>query len=331
MAEEYGLYLSVLSDGHIKRDLTGPVGKVSLEDTTIQDELILFSELSFEYYAEVVDIIRTSVVFLCVDNDNRYIEGRVNPNVYEFVMETVADLVNTLMGPEESPLHGQLLWTAIEDLPADDGTDESRILICQELVPVLTEIMQFQFVVNEVLHDLCQKIPLDPEKYEGLWEMSVPDVLTLEETSITTQYHFRSAVDYYHFLLLYFAASKPNVARCQCCGRYFIPRTKKKTLYCDRILKDDKTCKEWGPVLKHRKAVKDNDVIEAFDRTKRKMYKRYERAAYGINQKPSEKDLSYTEYYEWLDRATKARDEYLEGKTSKNDALKVIEKTYHAS
>ena len=47
MAVEYGLYLSLLLDGQIKRDLTGPAGKVSLEDTTIQDELILFSELIF--------------------------------------------------------------------------------------------------------------------------------------------------------------------------------------------------------------------------------------------------------------------------------------------
>lgn len=324
MAENFGLYLSLTTDGHIKRDLTGPAGKVSLEDTTIRDELILFSELSFEYYAEVVDMIRTSVVFLCVDNDNRYIEGRVNPNVYEFVMETVADLVNTLMGPEESPLHSQLLWTAIEDLPADDGTDESRIQICQELIPVLTEIMQFQFVVNEVLHDLYQKVSLDPEKYEGLWEMPVTEVLTLEDT-LTTRHYFRSAVDYYHFLLLHFTSGKPNVARCRCCGRYFIPKTKKKTLYCDRILKDGKTCKEWGPILKHRKMVRDHEVIETFDRIKRKMYKRYERAEYGINQKPSEKDLSYAEYYQWLDQATGARDDYLEGKISKEDALNLIE------
>lgn len=324
MAEDFGLYLFLSEDGHIKRDLTGPAGKVSLEDTTIRDELILFSELSFEYYAEVVDMIRTSVVFLCVDNDNRYIEGRVNRNVYEFVMETVADLVNTLMGPEESPLHGQLLWTAIEDLSADDGTDKSKILICQELIPILTEIMQFQFVVNEVLYDLCQKVPHDQEKYEGLWEMPVTDVLTLEDT-LTTRYYFRSAVDYYHFLLLHFEAGNPNVARCRCCGRYFIPKTNKRTLYCDRILKDEKTCKEWGPVLKHRKMVRDHEVVETFDRIKRKMYKRYERAEYGINQKPSEKDLSYAEYYQWLDQATKARDEYLEGKISKDEALNLIE------
>lgn len=324
MSEDFGLYLSLTTDGHIKRDLAGPAGKVSLENTTIQDELILFSELSFEYYAKVVDVIRTSVAFLCVDNDNRYIEGTVNPNVYEFVTETAADLVSTLMGTEENPLHGQLLWTAIEDLPANDGTDGSQIRLCQELIPVLTEIMQFQFVINEVLHDLCKESPLDTEKYEGLWEVPVMEVLTLD-AALTTRYHFRSSVDYYHFLLLHFVAGKPNVARCQCCGRYFIPRTKKKTLYCDRILKDEKTCKEWGPVLKHRKEGKDNEVVEAFDRIKRKMYKRYERAEYRINQKPSEKDLSYAEYYQWLDRATKARDDYLAEKISKEEALSIIE------
>lgn len=139
-----------------------------------------------------------------------------------------------------------------------------------ELVALLAEVMQFQFVVNKVLHDLCGEEPLDVKKYEGLWEIPVTDILTLEENGLTTQYHFRSAVDYYHFLLLHFAADKPNVARCQYCGRYFIPKTKKKTLYCDRILKDGKTCKEWGPVLKkHKLAVQDNEVIKTFDRTKR--------------------------------------------------------------
>lgn len=176
-----------------------------------------------------------------------------------------------------------------------------------------------------MLHDLCGEDPLDVKKYEGLWEIPVTDILTLEENGLTTQYHFRSAVDYYHFLLLHFAADKPNVARCQCCGRYFIPKTKKKTLYCDSILKGSKTCKEWGPVLKHKLAVQDNEVIETIDRTKRKMYKRYERKEYSINQKPSEKDLSYFKYYEWLDQATKARDNYLEGKITKEDALKLIE------
>lgn len=322
MAEDFGLYLSSTKDGHIKRDLAGPAGKVSLDDTTIQDELILFSELNFEPYALVVDLVRNCAGSIMVQDEGHY--GEVDMKEFQFMVDTVIDLVTTM--EKESPLYGTLLRTQIEDrIMADDGTAMYPIRTGQELVTLLTGVMQFQFVVNEVLHDLCEKAPLEPKKYKGLWEMSVTEALLLKKDGLTTQYHFRSAEDYYHFLLLHFVAGKPNVALCQCCGRYFIPKTKKKTLYCDRVLKDDKTCKEWGPILKHKLAAQRDEVIKAFDQAKRKMYKRYERKEYGINQKPSEKDLSYAEYYEWLDRATKARDDYLAGKISSEDAQKVID------
>lgn len=323
MEKDFGLFVTLLPKGKIKRDLAGPSGEVSLEDTTVQEELILFSELSFTPYAQVVDMIRTSAAFLCVDDESRYIEGKVNPNVHHFIMETVDDLVATLA--EENPLHGLLLGTAIEDLPADDGTDARRIQICRELLPLLAAEMRFQFVVNEVLHDLAEKHPLDPETYEGLWELSVTEVLALGDT-LSAQYQFRSAVDYYHFLLLHFVSAKTNVAFCQCCGRYFVPKTRSKTIYCDRILKDGKTCKHWGPILKHKLESQQNEVIQAFDRAKRRMYKRYERTADG-KQKPTDKDLSYAEYYEWLDRAVRARDDYLAGKLSKGDALNIFDAT----
>ena len=321
MAEDFGLYLSSTKDGHIKRDLAGPAGKVSLDDTPIQDELILFSELNFEPYALVVDLVRNCAGSIMVQDEGHY--GEVDMKEFQFMVDTVIDLVTTM--EKESPLYGTLLRTQIEDrIMADDGTAMYPIRTGQELVTLLTGVMQFQFVVNEVLHDLCEKAPLEPKKYKGLWEMSVTEALLLKKDGLTTQYHFRSAEDYYHFLLLHFVAGKPNVALCQCCGRYFIPKTKKKTLYCDRVLKDDKTCKEWGPILKHKLAAQRDEVIKAFDQAKRKMYKRYERKEYGINQKPSEKDLSYAEYYEWLDRATKARDEYLAGRINKDEVLKAI-------
>ncbi len=319
MEKDFGLYVTLLPKGKITRDLTGPAGEVSLEDTTIQDELILFSELSFGPYAQVVDMIRTSAAFLCVDNGSRPTPGLVNPNVYEFIMETVADLVSTLTG--ESPLHGLLLRTALEDLPADDGTHQRRIQICNELVAALEELMLFQFVVNEVLYDLAEKRPLDPEKYEGLWELPVTEVLTFGK-GLSSRYRFRSAVDYYHFLLLHFVAAKTNVAFCQCCGQYFVPKTKSKTIYCDRILKDGKTCKHWGPILKHKLESRDT-VIGAFDRANRRMYKRYERTADG-KQKSTEKDLSYEEYYAWHDRAVQARADYLNEKITAKDALAII-------
>ena len=196
MAEDFGLYLSLTKDGHIKRDLTGPAGKVSLENTTIQDELILFSELNFEPYALVVDLVRNCAGSIMVQDEGHY--GEVDMKEFQLMVDTVIDLVTTM--EKETPLYGTLLRTQIEDqITADDGTAMYPIRTGQELVSLLTGVMQFQFAVNEVLHDLCEKTPLEPKKYEGLWEMSVTEALLLKKDGLTTQYHFRSAEDYYHF------------------------------------------------------------------------------------------------------------------------------------
>lgn len=58
MSAEHGAYVELLPKGKIKRDLAEVSGEVSLDGTTISDEVILFSELSFGPYAVVVDLIR---------------------------------------------------------------------------------------------------------------------------------------------------------------------------------------------------------------------------------------------------------------------------------
>ena len=49
-----GIYVSLLPKGKIKRTLTTESGEVELPETTIADEIILFSKLDFEHYAQVV-------------------------------------------------------------------------------------------------------------------------------------------------------------------------------------------------------------------------------------------------------------------------------------
>ena len=105
-------------------------------------------------------------------------------------------------------------------------------------------------------------------------------------------------------------AGHPRVRQCQHCGRYFIPRTNRRTLYCDRVIRDGRTCKELGPAQKHKRAARNNEVIEAFDRN---MRKRCERA---MDAKDEQSDWAvYDAYCDWLEQARKARDgcvEYLE-------------------
>lgn len=98
-----------------------------------------------------------------------------------------------------------------------------------------------------------------------------------------------------------FLSGKHIVVRCGCCGKFFIPKIKRETLYCDRIAKNGRTCKQFGPAQKHLDTAKENAVIEAFDRNKKKMYKRYERARDSVRE--TEKGLTLSEYFRWLDMA----------------------------
>ncbi len=42
----------------------------------------------------------------------------------------------------------------------------------------------------------------------------------------------------------------------------------KAVQYCDHVLKDDKTCKDFAPSLKHKKMVCEGKVVEAYDTVK---------------------------------------------------------------
>lgn len=316
MKTDCGLYVSITPDGKLKRDLTAISGKVSLTNTTVEDEIITFSELDFGPYAEVVDLIITSAAF--IPHEGRIEEADMN--VFQFIQDTTIDLVNTL--EQEAPLYGTLTRATIEDhIPEDDGTGLYVYTTSAQIISILA--LDIQFEVNDILNDLRQGIPIDFEdKYDYLRMQELTQVFEAGDGP-TSRYYFRSISDYYYFLLVHFIASKPNVALCECCGRYFIPATKRKTLYCDRELKDGKTCKELAPALKHRLDARRKKVIEEFDRAKRRMYKRYERAG-DPGKKPSHKDLSYGEYYEWLERAIDARDRYLDGELSEEKALGII-------
>lgn len=124
------------------------------------------------------------------------------------------------------------------------------------------------------------------------------------------------------FLLQQFIASKPNIAKCQLCGRFFLPKTRKKTLYCDRIIKNEKTCKQIAPRLKHKDLAADDWVVKEFDRIKKMQYVRYRRT--GPDKRSSIIDITPPEYWAWLDKATDALDRYLIGEISQYEAFAIF-------
>ena len=106
-------------------------------------------------------------------------------------------------------------------------------------------------------------------------------------------------------------------------NRAFIPKTRKGTSYCDRIIRNGKTCKKIAPTIIHKIAVDTDPVLKAFERTKQEMYKRYERTTWTLEDLP--KGISFKEYSNWRECASQAHDKYIKGEMTKEEALKIIE------
>ena len=323
MEKALGLYVSLSSDGKIKRNLTARDGEVKVKASTIADEIILFSELNFLPYAQIVDMLRNMFANAYVEETSEEHFGKdgVDEEAFADAMQTVYDLPDAL--EEEDMLYGTLTRLMLKDaVPPDDGSAWWMIQTGHTITENLSAIMDLQFLINQALYDIRCGNTLDYEnKYAFFAKAEFTQICSLDK-NLTAQYRFRSIIEYYRFLMMNFLASSPNVGLCECCGRYFIPKTKKKTLYCDRVIKDRKTCKELAPALKHKLHAQNNEVIQAFDRAKQRMYRRYERAK--DSPRTLLKGITYDEFYVWLDKATAARDAYLKGDLSGEEAMNII-------
>jgi hypothetical protein len=324
MEKLLGLYIAVATDGRIRRNLSTRNGEIKLKASTINEEIIEFSELNFKPYAEIVDLLSEHFedMFLETADEKHAGETFVSVDAFQSAMQIVYDLLDEL--EKENPLYGTLTRLMLEDaVGPDDGTAGWMIQTGQTIVERLSFIMQLQFLVNDVLYDIQNGTQPDLEKqYAFFAQMEVSQILFLGK-KLTAQVRFRSPIEYYRFLMMRFLANAPSVALCECCGRHFIPKTRKRTLYCDRKIRGDKTCKDLAPALKHRREAGRNEVIRAYDRANQRMYKRYEREADADHHLP--KGIRYSDYYDRRDQAAATRDAFLNGAITAEEALRIIE------
>ena len=153
-------------------------------------------------------------------------------------------------------------------VPADDGSAWFVYESKHRMITKMDDILRVQYYMGLALQRLCEKKPLNMKKdFPMLQGVECIQILDMGE-KLSEQYYFRSICNYYAYLFLRFLNKKPLVARCHCCGNYFIPKTRKTTLYCDRIFKNGKTCKQIGPTLKHKLNIEKDEVLKTFDKVK---------------------------------------------------------------
>ena len=307
MAKHEGLLLKIDSKGNISGYMQENNNKIPIDNTTIKDELISFSDEDFKEYSELQNEIKKVYRTYSKESEERFaliknLTAKAEKALTEFRM--FYGLLNRLM---------------IEDfLGEDDGTEH----YLREYASYLDQIKTIQFFVLHFFSDLSSQKEIDINEDFNYNSVQISTVFYFEDNKSKQMYHIRNLTEYYFLLLHLLVENEYRLCRCQLCGRYFVPKTKKKTLYCDRVLKNGKTCKEFAPRLKHRILANRNEVLKAFDTQRGKMYKRYERT---LNTPDTvEKPLSFEEYYDWLEKARTARDYYLEEKISKEEALNVI-------
>lgn len=307
MARQEGLLLKIDDAGNISGYVQENDNKIPIKNTTIKDELINFSEEDFEEYYELQNEIRKVYKSYPEENEERFalikdLTAKAEKALAKF--RTFYGLLNRLM---------------IEDFLGEDDGTESYL---REYAGYLDQIKTIQFFVLHFFNDFSNQREIDVNDDFNYKSVQISTVFYFEDNKSKQMYHIRNLTEYYFLMLHLFVKNEYRICRCQFCGRYFVPKTKKKTLYCDRVLKNGKTCKEYAPRLKHRILANRNEVLKAFDTQRGKMYKRYERT---LNTPDTlEKPLSFEKYYDWLEKARTARDNYLEQKISKEEALDII-------
>ena len=127
-----------------------------------------------------------------------------------------------------------------------------------------------------------------------------------------------SAANYLNFLLLNLIQLNPNICLCQNCGELFVAKTKKKTLYCDRIQR--KKCSEIGP----KKRAELQSTLFGFEDYDKAVERNYQRAKRTEEFYVKDIQLGWDDYYDWLERVQRAKKQWLNEEISDEVFLSVV-------
>ena len=302
-----GLYISLSPEGTIKRHLSTRSGEVPLPDTTIADELIQLSE---QNHVHLYQAIKDLWAYAGVIGEKMFAE-------IDFIC-ALNGYLNSLR--EENLLRYTLFLTQLEDQKHSHAHN-----LCDAAMQIadhLSQSMVADLTVFQVLDVLSNGQTIHPDdEYFALSKSIAVVTFTFGET-LTAEYQFRSEEHYYIFLLQHFLLSNPKVAVCQYCGRFFIPKTKKKTIYCDRIIQDGKSCKQIAPHMTHRERTASSRVLTEYNRVKDMLLHRLDRTC--DDKRSSPIDLTYADFCKWQKAASDARCRFLAGEITEDEALQII-------
>jgi len=219
----------------------------------------------------------------------------------------------------------------------DDGSASFLLKAGQQILRILEEPVRTQTYLRnifEMTFDGMERAS-QREQFEKLRSVYL-DVARLSDPALLDGTPEGGRIFSIHNLLglyllelaLYFRQDKQRIARCEYCWGYFIPKTKKVTRYCDRVI-DGFPCKQRGSRFQRNEGREKDEALLVCKQLRDRMYARFLRYKDALPKERSRLiSMDYEQYNAWSENARLARMEYLDGKLTAEDFLRRIDTTH---
>lgn len=311
--KQFGLHMIIHKNGDLERIIIEKDEEIELPPVNLKDVIIDLSETRHDGYIILLKALDEKLKDIIGDSADDFENAEQFLDLVYKACDAISENDLVMGYLTKSLVDGTLFFNS--DKPLKNQLD----CVIQNLNHILFISIELDYILTQMSKG--ERIDFDNRcQHTRFCEVNQSFYRTNNGTQIG--YRVQTIMEYYVLLIHKFIELNPIVSKCEACNRFFIPKTKKKTLYCDRVLNNGKTCKEVAPALKHKLEAMKDEVISTFDKEKNKMYKRLERTTdFNSN---IEKPLSYSDYYSWLDKATEARNNYIQGNIDKAQALEII-------
>lgn len=317
-----GLTITEEPGGMLRKQLLDYDGTILLDETVLpHDDLICFMHRPLKKYSRQLTELEKHPLF------RESLDVSV-PDFQDLVSRCFAVADNFLTDFPEAYF---LMRISLEDIRTieDDGNAGSLLQAGGLMVQAVRSLYLTRVRMRNIM-EICfgttegmtqqERWGRTSTVYPQLYEHAFSVRWKPEEDQWVWEYEMRSLLELYFFEVCAALRSEKRIVRCQHCWRYFVPKTKKKTDYCDRIWSDGSTCKQRGPNLKRKDGPAEDLYLLAFKKLRARFYERDYRAYVDL---PGVA-VPGGSYFDWIDDASAARVEYLEGKISGDEFLRRI-------
>lgn len=308
---------------------------VVLPSTTYEKQIIDFTDIDMSLLEDIIIQLRSFDLY----TDNGFNED----------LATTLLMISSHMITESfyrrNPVYSFLLDLEIEkkrqETPIRDNTDLEGLL--NHTICVIENMLVLQNEVRSRCSTYCRVDGTHKQKlYEMLnaygeipnrdfrgffWGSRQKEFFTddCNGLPINVGFFFETLSDYVWFVFMWFLTKDVNFSECHYCGHFFIPATRRKTRYCDRVgMEDGKTCKQIGPLYVKKKLYENEPMFEEYSKAVARYYKRLVRTENRATQRHTDKELDAITYNKWLDKVREAKRQWLDRKLTDEEFAAII-------